>query len=68
MLTEIKYFRCDGHPQKEDIEEALKIAKKYHCFVKIEWFIQYSGIQSRIFDENATLDDILNGLPKIYGI
>lgn len=66
MIKEVKqYFKTNGSPSAQDFYDGYKIACENHCFVRIEWFVPYSGNYSRIFDETANIDEIIEGVENM---
>lgn len=70
MITEIKEFTCefDHTPKDDDILEAISLAKKYECIIKLSWTLKWSGNYYRLITSESKFEDVKNSLPKIYGI
>ena len=68
MIKPIKEFWCNGHPSKDDLQECIEIANKEDCIIHLKWFIQYNGWNDRYIHPNSNLEEILDKLPKIYGV
>ena len=74
MIKQIKEYFVVGRntPEKEDIAEAIDIAKNNHCIVRIRWTIVYSGYSGsykRYIYEDDDVDDVYeNRIPHVYSI
>jgi len=68
MITPVKEFISDSHPSKEDIQKCIDIADSEKCIIHLKWFIQYNGWNDRYIHPGAKLEEILDRLPKVYGI
>ena len=68
MMKEIKHYFCDSIPQDEDLLKCIEIAKKEECLIDLMWFVEYNGKHNIIINQNSTLNDLKNELPKYYGL
>ena len=68
MITPVKEFIADRHPSKEDLQKCIDIADSENCIIHLKWFIQYNGWNDRYIHPGAKLEEILDRLPKVYGI
>ena len=71
MLKEVKEFfvtPIGKTPSLDDCIDAINLAIKYDCFIKIRWCVQYSGKYEKIVSANNNGQEIYNSLPKVYGI
>lgn len=70
MITEIKEYSCgfDCTPTDDDILEAISLAKKYECVIKLTWTLKWGGNYYRFITKESNFEDIKNSLPKIYGL
>lgn len=71
MLREVKEFFVApiGHrPSLDDCIDAINLAIKYDCLIKMRWFIQYSGRYEKIVSANDNAQEIYDSLPKVYGV
>jgi len=70
MIREVKQYMCefDYTPSVEDIMEAINLANKNNCIIKLVWRLKYSGEYSRFIYPSNTFDDIKKSLPTIYGV
>lgn len=68
MITIVKEFISDNHPSKEDLQKCIDIANSENCIIHLKWFIQYNGWNDRYIYPEDKLEEILDRLPKVYGI
>ena len=73
MIKEVRqYWVESGTPTKEDIEDAIKAAKKHKCDVELHWkgpgYRYYGDTYSRTISPDSDADKIYESLPKVYGI
>ena len=56
-------------PTKEDIAEAIDVAKNNHCIVSIRWNMKYSGSYQRYIYEDDDVDDVYEiRIPHMYPV
>jgi hypothetical protein len=67
MITEIKHYYCDNTPSDMDILEGMNIAKEKQCRVTIHWFA-WGWEYTVTIDENSSLDEVKEQMPKVYGM
>jgi len=70
MITEVKEYTCqfDYAPSDDDIKEAIELAKKFNCIIKLSWRLKWSGEYKRFISPTSTFESVKESLPKIYGI
>lgn len=70
MIKEVKIYQCefDKVPTDSDLEECISIAKEHKCIVQLEWCLKWAGHYHIQIDENTTLEEAKNKLPKEYGV
>ena len=71
MLREVKEFFVDpvgDKPSLDDCYEAVDIALKYNCFVRMIWYIKHSGKYSTMVDTTSNAKEVYDSLPKVYGV
>lgn len=71
MLREVKvlYVHPVGKtPSLDDCYDAIDIAMKNSCYVRMEWSVSHSGWYHRIIDASSNPKDIYESLPKVYGV
>ena len=70
MIREVKEFMCpfDYTPTDDDIKEAISLAKKNDCVIRLSWLLKWSGKYDRLVYPNSEFEDIKNSLPKFYGL
>lgn len=73
MIYKINNYFCTNIPTEEDVEQVLKIAKEENVFINLKWWGPAHGYYGD--DEHSiqirsthTKEQIMNSLPKIYGI
>lgn len=60
-----------NYPTKEDIAEAIDIAKNNHCIVSIRWtriYSGYSGSYQRYIYEDDDVDDVYEKIIPQYPV
>lgn len=71
MLREVKvlYVHPVGEtPSLDDCYDAVDIAIKNNCYVRMEWNVRHSGWYHKTIDTSSNPKDIYESLPKIYGM
>ena len=71
MLKEVKEFfvtPIGKIPSLEDCINAINLAIKYDCFIKMRWHVPYSGKYEKIVSANDNEQEIYDSLPKVYGV
>ena len=71
MLKEVKEFFITpiGHiPSLDDCIDAINLAIKYDCLIKMRWYVPYSGKYEKIIKANDNEQEIYDSLPKVYGV
>lgn len=73
MVYEIKKYFCDRIPEKEDITDALEKIVVENVVIDLCWYGPAHGYYGN--DEYSTrirpadtVEEIMNRLPKIYGV
>lgn len=62
-------YRLDnGIPKLEDIQDCIDKAKEYGCYIKLEWFVKYSGTYHVMVKYDDDAKEIYEQLPKVYGV
>lgn len=68
-MTLVKNYVCDSKtPTNEEILEAIEIAKRDKCIVKLSWNFPYSGWYSLSIDSTTSFEEAISSLPKIYPV
>lgn len=63
----LKTFWTNGYPVEEDVKEALEIAYKEKCKVRIEY--QMFGYSYRVtMDYTETVEEVMERIPTVYGM
>ena len=68
MIKELKTYVCDQTPKDDDIRQIIDIARRDHCCVKLIWLVKYSGNYTVVADENSTIEEVKEQIPKYYGV
>lgn len=71
MLKEVKEFfvtPIGNKPSLDDCIDAINLAIKYDCFIKMRWYVPYSGKYEKIVNANDNEQEIYDSLPKVYGV
>lgn len=68
MIKEVRTYWCDGQPQDEDIQKGLDIAKTDKCIVNIRWTVHWSGVFTVSMNEESTVEEVKEQLPKGYPV
>ena len=72
MIKELKTYRVttpNQIPTEDDIRAAINIAKVEHCYINIEYYIQYSGWYIISIGENSTIEAVQEQIKgKIYPV
>jgi hypothetical protein len=68
MIQELKTYACDGIPTDEDIQQAIDIAQRDGCLIKLSWYVKHSGNYSAIIAHDSTLESVRAQMPRVYGI
>lgn len=73
MVYEIKKYFCDRIPQKEDVLKALEKGIEYDTVIDLCWYGPAHGFYgddeySIRISPTDTIEEIINRLPKIYGV
>ena len=71
MLIEVKEFfvaPIGNTPSLDDCIDAINLAIKYDCLIKMRWYVQYSGKYEKIVSANDNEQKIYDSLPKVYGV
>lgn len=55
MIRELKTYLCDFIPSDEDIQQAIDIAKRDDCWVKLYW-IRYTGESQVLITKDSHLE------------
>ena len=58
MLKEIKYYKCTGMPNFTDIKQAIELANKYKCIIRIEYHVVNFGQHTIDIEENSITEYI----------
>ena len=65
----IKEYLCDDRmPTDDEIWEALQIANKEDCLVKLRWFFPYSGRYELHITKDMSFEECKDTLPKCYPV
>ncbi len=71
MLKEVKVFHVEpigNSPSLDDCYDAVDIAIKNNCFVRMEWYVKYSGHYHKLIGTSDDAKTVYDSLPKIYGV
>lgn len=74
MLTKIVEYYSDEvlarHTDvtRDTVSKALVLAKKEKAIIKLLWYVPYNGWHNVLISKDDDIEDILNKIPRIYGV
>lgn len=74
MIYEVRHFWVadDRTPTREDIEDAVKKCKELDCVIVLNWkgpgYRWYGDKYSREITKYSDVEEVVESLPKIYGL
>jgi hypothetical protein len=66
-IMPLKIFWTDGYPIEEDVKEALEIAYKEGCKVRIE-YVMFGYPYQVTMDYTETVEEVMARIPTVYGM
>lgn len=67
-MREVRTFKCETTPTRDEILYGISIATENDCIVTLQWYYSYSGNYTVDIEPNDTYENVLFKLPTFYPV